>query len=165
MALGVSGAVVCALVACAEPVHEGPVDRVERGDGVSDEALAVLDLAAMRWERRLLIGFAPGPDHPALVAQRAAVEAARAGVVDRDLAWIEVLPDVARRSGDEARHDAAPLRARFEPEAEAFTVVLVGLDGGEKLRRGAPIAMDELFAVIDAMPMRADELRERGDAP
>jgi hypothetical protein len=47
-----------------------------------------------------------------------------------------------------------------------FTVHLVGKDGGVKLRREGPLALDELFAVIDAMPMRREERRQRsGGAP
>ena len=43
-----------------------------------------------------------------------------------------------------------------------FTVILVGLDGGEKLRRDGLIAVETLNARIDAMPMRRRELREDG---
>ncbi len=45
--------------------------------------------------------------------------------------------------------------------AEAFSVVLIGKDGGEKLRRPTPLAPEELFAIVDAMPMRRAEMRER----
>jgi len=40
-------------------------------------------------------------------------------------------------------------------------VVLVGKDGGEKLRRGAAVDIDEIFSVIDAMPMRQREMEEK----
>ena len=45
--------------------------------------------------------------------------------------------------------------------AKTFSVVLIGKDGGEKLRRPTPLAPDELFALVDAMPMRRAEMRER----
>lgn len=45
--------------------------------------------------------------------------------------------------------------------APAFSVVLIGKDGGEKLRRAVPLAPKELFAIIDAMPMRQAELRDQ----
>ena len=42
-----------------------------------------------------------------------------------------------------------------------FTVVLVGKDGGEKYRSHRPLSTAELFALIDAMPMRRAEMRRR----
>ncbi len=48
--------------------------------------------------------------------------------------------------------------------APAFAVTLIGKDGGEKLRRTTPLAPEELFAVVDAMPMRRAEMRERPPA-
>ena len=45
-------------------------------------------------------------------------------------------------------------------EAEEFAAVLIGRDGGQKLRSGSPISAEELFGKIDEMPMRRRELRE-----
>ncbi len=39
-----------------------------------------------------------------------------------------------------------------------FEVVLIGRDGGEKLRANAPVPPAELFALIDTMPMRRAEM-------
>jgi hypothetical protein len=51
------------------------------------------------------------------------------------------------------------VQTRFD--AKTFSVVLIGKDGGEKLRRATPLSPDELFAIVDAMPMRRAEMRER----
>jgi len=50
--------------------------------------------------------------------------------------------------------EAKALRARFALGDEAFQAVLVGKDGGAKLRATKPITARELMATIDAMPMR-----------
>lgn len=44
--------------------------------------------------------------------------------------------------------------------ATAFTLILVGKDGGEKFRSNRVTTADELFAIIDAMPMRRLEMRQ-----
>lgn len=44
-------------------------------------------------------------------------------------------------------------------DKEAFVVVLVGKDGGEKMRATKPVTTAELFGIIDAMPMRQWEMR------
>jgi hypothetical protein len=49
-----------------------------------------------------------------------------------------------------------PLRTSFG--AEGFEVLLIGKDGGVKLRQQEPVGTDVLFAVIDAMPMRRQEM-------
>lgn len=48
--------------------------------------------------------------------------------------------------------------------APVFAVTLIGKDGGEKLRRTTPLSPEELFTVVDAMPMRRAEVRERPPA-
>ena len=47
-----------------------------------------------------------------------------------------------------------------EREAEAFQVELLGRDGGVKARWDNLVGVAELWAKIDAMPMRRRELRE-----
>jgi hypothetical protein len=41
-----------------------------------------------------------------------------------------------------------------------FQVLLVGKDGGVKLRRGTPVVAAEITALIDTMPMRQNEMRQ-----
>lgn len=41
-----------------------------------------------------------------------------------------------------------------------FEVILVGLDGGIKLRQDQPATTDKLFSLIDSMPMRQHEMRQ-----
>ena len=41
-----------------------------------------------------------------------------------------------------------------------FEVLLIGLDGGKKLQQNLLLSTQQLFDKIDAMPMRAQELRK-----
>lgn len=43
-----------------------------------------------------------------------------------------------------------------------FTILLIGKDGGEKLRSHQPVTTTKLFNIIDAMPMRKEEMRHQG---
>jgi len=52
------------------------------------------------------------------------------------------------------------LRRQFRVAPDEFTVVLVGKDGGEKFRSNLPVTIEELDALIDAMPMRQQEVRD-----
>ena len=51
------------------------------------------------------------------------------------------------------------IRRRFHIAATEFAVILLGKDGGEKLRSTTPITIDRLNRTIDAMPMRQQEMR------
>lgn len=45
--------------------------------------------------------------------------------------------------------------------AQAFSIALIGKDGGQKLLRSTTLSPTELFAIVDAMPMRQAEQAER----
>ena len=46
----------------------------------------------------------------------------------------------------------------FQADPTQFTVILIGKDGGEKLRSNKPISFTQLQQTIDAMPMRRQEM-------
>jgi hypothetical protein len=121
-------------------------------------AAATEPFAPLRWKHRLLIVFAQG-DRDREVTQLQALPAD--GIRSRDLIVVRV---PAR--GDAAvpglgAVPAASIRKVYGVgEESSFTVLLVGKDGGVKQRASEPIAARELFATIDAMPMRRQEMRE-----
>ena len=53
------------------------------------------------------------------------------------------------------------LYKRYKINTTQFTVILVGKDRTEKHRTNRILQMDELFAIIDAMPMRKVEMGEK----
>ena len=52
------------------------------------------------------------------------------------------------------------IRRRFHIAAGGFAVILLGKDGGEKLRATTPITVARLNNTIDAMPIRQQEMRK-----
>ena len=59
-------------------------------------------------------------------------------------------------------HAAAALREQLRLVSGQLTTVLIGKDGGEKLRRTNDVDLFEILGLIDTMPMRRQEMRERG---
>ncbi|WP_179862201.1 DUF4174 domain-containing protein [Longibacter salinarum] len=131
------------------------------------DSLAV-DLAEHEWTHRLVLVFAPTEDHPALAEQMAMWSAERNGFEERKLRIYRLVgtgsgrfyrqPDAEGQPISET--SARGLRERFGVPTDAFVVILVGLDGTEKKRHPEPLATDDLFATIDAMPMRRAEMRK-----
>ncbi|MEM6973470.1 MAG: DUF4174 domain-containing protein [Pseudomonadota bacterium] len=108
------------------------------------------DLATYRWANRPIVVFADSDEDPRLKDQ-----------LDRFLqgsAQLEARDNVVLLDTDPVA--LSPLRRRFRPEG--FTVILVGKDGGEKLRANQVLPIATLNATIDRMPMRRREMRERG---
>ena len=59
------------------------------------------------------------------------------------------------------RQTADSVRNQFDIAKSKFTLVLVGKDGGVKLRRDGHVKMADIFDLIDSMPMRQNEMRQR----
>ena len=106
-------------------------------------------LAQMKWERRVLIVAAPSQQDPALAEQRRILANWTAKGDERDVTIVEVVGDQVRGAGD----TAPALRRKFRLPS-TFTALLIGKDGGDKLRSATPLPAAALEAMIDAMPMR-----------
>lgn len=126
------------------------------------------DIDAMRARRRPLIVFAKDARDPRAAQQIGAAASDADGFADREITLIVVYEAGQSFAGERplSKRDCDALRDRFarnrKGAEDGFTALLVGKDGGVKRTAHEPIARDELFAQIDAMPMRRREVRERG---
>ncbi len=89
------------------------------------------------------------PGDPRAAQQHATLERDAAALRERDVTVQDLTPETARRDRPELG---------VGPQA-TFELLLVGKDGGVKLRRDKPVAASELTALIDTMPMRQSEMR------
>ena len=135
------------------PREEMPMVAVKRW--------ATIDLANYRWENRLVLIFAPTTANPALTSQLDTFAGRDTEVVDRDL-LLGSCP-----LGENGNFGGAPsdvsagemLREELGVATDGFTVLLIGKDGGVKLRSATPLPAEKIFATIDSMPMRQREMR------
>ena len=109
-------------------------------------------LSRYRWTARVLVVLAADPESPDLAEQKRQIESLKDGAAEREL--VVVQPPVG--SAEEKA-----LRLQLGLANEPFQAVLVGKDGGAKLRTTKPITALELMVTIDAMPMRQEEMRRR----
>ena len=118
-------------------------------------------MSAYRWKKRPLLLFAGNEEDSRLRHQLSSIEATRDRFDERDMVLIVILG--AGRSRVEGRglttDDADRLRASYEVERREFALRLVGKDGSVKRRSPDVVPMDEIYDLIDAMPMRQQELR------
>jgi hypothetical protein len=118
-------------------------------------------MSAYRGKKRPLLLFAKDAEDERLRRQLSAVEATRDRFDERDMVLIVVLDAGPSRVEGQplAAEDAARLRAAYAVEGSAFAVWLVGKDGEVKRSSRDVVSMDALYAQIDSMPMRQEEMR------
>ncbi len=54
------------------------------------------------------------------------------------------------------------LYTKYKKTKSDFEVILIGLDGGIKLRQDSILTKQKLYTLIDSMPMRKNELKNNG---
>ena len=123
-----------------------------------------VSLDQWRWDKRVLVISAPGVDDPSFRSQLEALEGTRAEFSDRDMFLVTLLDDERSMAGDRplTREAVARVRAELGIGGGNFAVRLIGKDGGTKLSQDAVVSMDEIYALIDRMPMRRREMRDPG---
>ena len=117
-------------------------------------------LRQYEWEHRPLLIFAPTSSNEELKRQRKVVSRSLPEFRERDIAVIEVIgSNVKSRLGPSSSATAKALRKHYGVSERQFRAVLVGKDGGSKLRSGRAISAERLLGIIDSMPMRRREMR------
>ena len=122
---------------------------------------ARVTLQAMRDHQRVLLIFSNGNNQLAEAQLNVAARHVD-GFQQRDLLLVGLTgSNAAVPTAELSAADDAAARRQFAIKPDQFTVILIGKDGGEKLRSHQPISWEKLQGTIDAMPMRQDEIRTR----
>lgn len=118
------------------------------------------ELSDYLWQHRPLLVFAPTEGDPRLVETVRRVEASQCDFADRDMVLGRIVADgTSTLDGQVIDTDQARrLSAEFGIGADSFSAVLIGKDGGEKLRVNGVPDLAAIYAVIDGMPMRSREM-------
>jgi glutathione peroxidase-family protein len=117
-------------------------------------------LAQLQWDKRVLVLIAEA-EKGDLGRQLELLQQAQDGLAERDMVVLALRGNAVQAViGDAPGVDAQALRTSVgSSDAGAFEAVLIGKDGGVKQRWAQPVSTEELFSVIDAMPMRASEMQ------
>lgn len=101
-------------------------------------------LSDFRWENRIVLIF--GDDQQAISKQKETFDAKNNGFEERDL---KVFINPETKEMQKLRNETG------------FEVILIGKDGGVKKRKTELMTTEELFGIIDSMPMRRSEMRRK----
>lgn len=119
-------------------------------------------LEDLKWENRVILLFTNSIENELVQSQLSTFKEKKEGLSERDLQVFIVEEDaVVTVSGREVRNAvAASLRSKFRINSAAFTFILIGKDGGVKLKENFNVSTDRLFDLIDSMPMRRKEMKD-----
>ncbi len=107
------------------------------------------DLSEFQWKNRPIVVFADSPDDPRFQEQVDRLTKGADQLLERDVVVLTDTDPSVR----------SPLRNKLRPRG--FMLVLVGKDGGVKLRKPAPWTVREITRSIDKFPDRQREVEER----
>ncbi|WP_230392186.1 DUF4174 domain-containing protein [Pontibacter sp. FD36] len=114
-----------------------------------------MNLEAYKWENRLLLLFTASGSDAELIRQKELNRKNMHGLAERKLVVLELVP------GGNAANMREDLLKKFEVEADGYTLLLLGKDGLEKYRNRKAVPLEEVFKIIDQMPMRRQEMRKQ----
>jgi len=123
----------------------------------------IKDLHDFQWKNRLLIICTNSDTQSQIEHQLAEIEKAKKDFAERDLKVVILKNQKVEIWNSSASHQLAygqiiqELNIRTE---KSYQNLLIGKDGGVKLREDSPISNQKLFNTIDAMPMRQREMRD-----
>lgn len=142
----------------APPPPTSP-DTAETTMTASNANPAANPLLGETWNRRPLVLVAPDEHDPDLQRQRERLNATRGEMQQRNMTLYTLM-------GTRGTHDGVPMsfeevRALRDAmqlrEGAPFTVILMGKDGGKKMQLEGFVAPDQIYQIIDSMPMRQRE--------
>lgn len=117
--------------------------------------------ADYRWERRVLVISAARAADASIVAVQDAVSASSEEFANRHMLLVTLLDDTVSTAGSRelSSEEVAAARNLLQIRRGAFALRLIGKDGSVKLSRSKAMPIEEIYDLIDGMPMRQREQR------
>ena len=122
------------------------------------------DLSGHLWKDRLILLLTDDIQDESYQKQLRILNADTQGMSERKLVTYLVLPEKSALHNNTKNHwiEGLNLFKKYKGSDSNFELVLIGLDGGVKRRfSDKPVKLQDLYAIIDGMPMRRAEMRRK----
>ena len=136
--------------AFAQTATEDTVEElIEDVSEMTPKDIVEINLNDFIWQKRPIVVFADSDQDPRFREQLELLAARPDALEARDVVILT----------DTNPNELSDLRRKLRPRG--FMLVLIGKDGGVKLRKPFPWSVRELSRSIDKMPLRLEELRSQ----
>jgi hypothetical protein len=125
------------------------------------------ELEGYKWKKRILIIETPDKTNVKYTSQINELVNLEKDLLDRKLVITEIVENKYKTTNysleqnDEEWKKLDGRGVLSRNKIEDFKVILIGLDGNIKLEKREILRKEELFEIIDSMPMRISELRNK----
>ena len=118
------------------------------------------DLSKHQWKDRLVLIIAEEKTEK-FQQQLTELQKHQQVLKERKLVVYQILPEKYSTGFQEENwKSSTELYGKYKVKNSDFRVMLIGLDGGEKLEQTEVLSIEKLFNTIDSMPMRQAEMRK-----
>lgn len=117
-------------------------------------------LSSIQWKNRVLLVMSEDPYDPMVKQQISLFTEDDEEMKERKLVLLQVFPEFYLMGGPSAiRRTSEEVYFDYKSSKKSFEMILVGLDGDEKMRWTKLMRPDDVYAIIDSMPMRRYEIK------
>jgi hypothetical protein len=128
--------------------------------GLQSTSPNLVTLDELRWKNRIIITITN--DHKINKTVFEQISEKEEQVMDRDLVCFLISPDKVMSNGNKmlSLEDQGNLIQKYYKNTDQLKVLLIGKDGGVKMTSDS-FDLDEIFRLIDSMPMRQQEMKNK----
>ena len=121
------------------------------------------NLESHKWESRLLLVLTDDTNNTIYKRQIATLKRHKKELEERKLIVYQIKKDSFRKGLRENSEwkNSSQLYSTYKKSNNDFEILLIGLDGGFKIRQTDLITCEDLFSIIDVMPMRRSEINNK----
>jgi hypothetical protein len=128
---------------------------------LSTTGINAQDIESHKWENRLILILTDQADNENYLKQVEELKNHLDGVNERKILVYHITPESFKQGlMDEKWQKAETDYALYKKSDTQPEIILIGLDGGIKLRVNEFLSAQKLFATVDAMPMRRQEMKD-----
>jgi len=130
---------------------------------LSFRTLSAQDISKQKWKHRVLLIFTSEENAEDYKIQLSFLKNSEEGFKERQLIIYEVLPHQYKSTLYKTKSNWKKEKQLYKKHMnfeDKFKVVLIGLDGKIKKIKNTPLTKQQLFGIIDAMPMRQSETQK-----
>lgn len=130
-------------------------------------SISAQDLKEHRWNNRILIVKTMNINSDKFQNQLKEIENSKDDFIERKLVLYKIIDDTyevidfQNKESKQSGNISEAFASKFLEENVEFEAILIGLDGGIKLRHNKVLEIENLYNTIDIMPMRRSEINRK----